>query len=133
MRMDHAKPPNSIDEYIAGFPPGVQQILEQIRSVIKAVAPDAEETLKYRIPTFVLHENLVHFAAFPKHIGFYPTPSGIANFKDELSQYKSAKGSVQFPIDKPIPLKLIEKIVKSRVEEIRGRSPTKQSARGKLL
>jgi uncharacterized protein YdhG (YjbR/CyaY superfamily) len=133
MRMDHAKPPNSIDEYIAGFPPDVQQILEQIRSVIKAVAPDAEETLKYRIPTFVLHENLVHFAAFPKHIGFYPTPSGIANFKDELSQYKSAKGSVQFPIDKPIPLKLIEKIVKSRVKEIRGKSASKQSARGKLL
>ena len=103
--------PGSIDEYIAGFPPDVQHILEQIRRAIKAIAPDAEETIKYRIPTFVLHENLVHFAAFKKHVGFYPTPSGIAKFKDELSAYNGAKGSVQFPIDEPIPLNLIKQIV----------------------
>jgi uncharacterized protein YdhG (YjbR/CyaY superfamily) len=118
--------PKHIDGYIAGFPHDVQEILKRIRTTIKTVAPDAEETIKYQIPTFVLNGNLVHFAAFKNHIGFYPTPSGIEEFKDELSPYQSAKGSVQFPIDKPIPLSLIEKIVKFRAKEARAKSTAKK-------
>jgi uncharacterized protein YdhG (YjbR/CyaY superfamily) len=114
--------PANIDEYIAGFPPEVQAHLKKIRATIKRVAPDAKETLKYSIPTFVLDENLVHFAAFKHHIGFYPTPSGIEAFKDELSLYKSAKGSVQFPIDQPMPLSLIERIVKFRLTEVQAKA-----------
>ena len=113
-------PPGSIDEYIAGFPKSVQHVLEQVRAVIKAAAPDAQEAIKYRLPTFVLNGNLVHFGAFKNHIGFYPTPSGIEKFKDGLSVFKNAKGSVQFPLDKPMPLKLITKIVKFRVAESRA-------------
>lgn len=128
MKTANASPKN-IDEYIAGFPPDVQKILKQIRTAIKKVAPDAEEAIKYRMPTFVLNENLVHFAAFKNHVGFYPTPSGIEAFKDELSRYQSAKGSVQFPIDKPMPLSLIEKIVKVRVNEARARSTAKKRNR----
>ena len=112
-------PANTIDEYIAGFPKDVQAILQKIRGIIRKVAPDAEEAIKYQIPTFVLNGNLVHFAAFQKHIGFYPTPSGIEEFRDELSVYKSAKGSVQFPLDAPVPFSLITKIVKFRVKETR--------------
>jgi len=122
--------PKNIDEYIAGFPRDVQQVLKQIRATIKNVAPDAEEAIKYQVPTFVLNENLVHFAAFKNHIGFYPTPSGIAAFKDELSRYESAKGSVQFPIDEPMPLSLIGKIVKFRVKEARARSTAKKRSIG---
>jgi uncharacterized protein YdhG (YjbR/CyaY superfamily) len=120
--------PSNIDEYIAGFPRDVQRILEQIRTTIRRAAPDAEETIKYRIPTFVLGGNLVHFAAFKHHVGFYPTPSGIKTFKDELALYQSAKGSVQFPIDKPIPLTLIGKIVRCRVQEVRAKSAAKRGA-----
>lgn len=109
--------PKTIEEYIAGFPPEVQQILQQIRATIRKAAPDAEEAIKYRIPTYVLNGNLVHFGAFKKHVGFYPTPSGIEAFKMELSRYEGAKGSVQFPFDKPMPLALISKIVKFRVKE----------------
>lgn len=118
--------PRTVDAYIAGFPRDVQEILERIRTTIREAAPDAEETIKYQIPTFVLHENLVHFAAFKNHIGFYPTPSGIERFKDELSRYKSAKGSVQFPIDKPMPLGLIKRIVKFRVQEVRANSVSRK-------
>jgi len=118
--------PATVDEYIATFPPNVQDLLNQIRGAIKKVAPDAEETIKYRIPTFVLNENLVHFAALQNHIGFYPTPSGIEEFKRELAEYKFAKGSVQFPIDKPMPLSLIEKIVKFRLNEAKGKSAVKK-------
>ena len=114
-------PPKNIDEYIASFPPDVQQVLEQIRATIREAAPAAEEAIKYQIPTFVLNENLVHFAAFKSHIGFYPTPSGIEKFKDELSTYDGAKGSVRFPIDKAMPLKLIRKIVAFRVKEVRAK------------
>ncbi|MEX2179589.1 MAG: DUF1801 domain-containing protein [Gemmatimonadaceae bacterium] len=89
--------PRNIDEYIAGFPRDVQDILQQLRTTIKRVAPDAEEAIKYRIPTFVLNGNLVHFAAFKNHIGFYPTPSGIEAFKEEISRYESAKGSSNSP------------------------------------
>lgn len=126
MRTGRVEPPGSIDEYIADFAPNVRQKLEQIRSAIRAVAPDAQETIKYRMPTFVLHENLVHFAAFANHVGFYPTPSGIAKFKYELSAYDSAKGSVQFPLSQPIPLSLIRKIVKFRVQEVTAKSTSKQ-------
>lgn len=122
--------PRSIDEYIAGFPRDVQQILEQMRTTITKAAPGAEEAMKYRIPTFVLHENLVHFAAFRSHVGFYPSPSAIEAFKDELSAYHHAKGSVRFPIDKPIPLSLIRRIVTFRVKEVRAKV---MRTRGKQL
>ena len=108
---------NAIDKYIAIFPEDVQAILEKIRVTIQKAAPDAEETINYGIPTFILKGNLVHFAGYKSHIGFYPTPSGIEKFKKELSIYEGAKGSVQFPLDKPIPYALIEKIVKFRVKE----------------
>ena len=109
---------SSIDEYIAAFPAETQKILEQIRHTIAQSAPDAEETISYAIPTFKMNgSNLVHFAAFKNHIGFYPTPSGTKAFKKELSAYKSGKGSVQFPLDKPMPLKLITRIVAFRIRE----------------
>ena len=108
---------NSIDEYIAQFPEDIQAILQQIRSVIKEAAPEATEKISYQMPTFYLKGNLVHFAAFKSHIGFYPVPSGIEKFKEELSQYKSGKGSAQFPLDKPIPYDLIRRITLFRVEE----------------
>ena len=103
----------NIDEYIAAFPEEIQAMLEQIRATISKLAPTAEEAIKYAIPTFVLNgRNLVHFAAFKNHIGFYPTPTGIESFQKELSKYKQGKGSVQFPLDEPMPLALITKIVK---------------------
>lgn len=119
--------PQNIDEYIAAVPPDVRPILEAVRATIRKAAPDAEEAIMYGIPTFVLHGNLVHFAAYKSHIGFYPTASGIAEFKDELALYKSAKGSVQFPLDEPMPLRLIAKIVKFRVQEARARTREKKS------
>ncbi|EKQ53055.1 MULTISPECIES: DUF1801 domain-containing protein [unclassified Clostridium] len=115
----------TIDEYILQFSPEIQEILETLRKVIREAAPDAEEKISYQMPTFVLHGNLVHFAAFKKHIGFYPTPSGINKFKIELSEYKGAKGSVQFPIEKPLPYELISKIVKFRVDENRKKAEDK--------
>ena len=108
---------NTIDEYISGFPDDIQTLLQQIRVTIREAAPEAEEAIKYAMPTFVLNGNLVHFAAFKHHIGFYPVPSGIEAFKKELSAYKGAKGSVQFPLDQPMPLELITKIVLFRVNE----------------
>jgi uncharacterized protein YdhG (YjbR/CyaY superfamily) len=108
----------SIDEYIITFPKNVQDILEVLRKVIRESAPDADETISYGMPTFKLNgKNLVHFAAHKKHIGFYPTPSGLDAFKKELSHYNTSKGSVQFPIDKPIPFDTVEKIVIFRVKE----------------
>lgn len=109
--------PKSIDEYIAQFSPHIQEILQKLRKVIKEVAPDAQEKISYQMPTFVLHGNLVHFAAFKNHIGFYPTPSAIEAYKDELAKYKGGKGSVQFPIEEPIPYELISEIVKFRAFE----------------
>ena len=108
---------NDIDGYIASFPEETRKILEKVRVTIRKAAPDAEERINYGIPTFTLNGNLVHFAAFRNHIGFYPTPSGIKAFSKELSVYESAKGSVKFPIDMPIPYDLISKIVKFRVKE----------------
>lgn len=107
----------SIDEYIKDFSPETQKKLEQIRMIIREAAPDAKERISYQMPAFTLNGNLVYFAAFRNHIGFYPTPSGIEAFKDELKVYKNAKGSVQFPLDKPLPVELINRIVKYRVEE----------------
>ncbi|MHB8128365.1 MAG: iron chaperone [Mobilitalea sp.] len=107
----------SIDTYISQFSPEVQEILKEIRKVIKEAAPEAEEKISWQMPTFVLYGNLVHFAAFKNHIGFYPAPSGIDTFKNELSGYKGAKGSVQFPIERPMPYELIREIVKFRVAE----------------
>jgi len=108
---------NSIDEYIAQCPLEVQEKLNTLRKVIQESAPDATEKISYQMPTFDLHGNLVHFAAFKKHIGFYPAPRGIEAFKEELSGYKGAKGSVQFPLDQPMPYELISRIVKFRVTE----------------
>jgi uncharacterized protein YdhG (YjbR/CyaY superfamily) len=107
----------TIDEYIATFPADVQKILQELRAVIKAAAPEATEKISYQMPTFFLHGNLVHFAAFKNHIGFYPAPRGIEAFQEELSRFKGAKGSVQFPIDQPLPLELISRIVKFRCHE----------------
>ncbi|MCX6554203.1 MAG: DUF1801 domain-containing protein [Candidatus Aminicenantes bacterium] len=107
----------SMNEYIVAFPKDVRKILRELRAAIKAVAPGAGETISYGIPTFFLNGNLVHFAAYKKHIGFYPTSSGIRTFKKELSPYKTSTGTVQFPIDKPLPLALIKKMVRFRVVE----------------
>jgi len=107
----------SIDAYIADFPEDVQARLQEVRATIHKAAPEATEDIKYAIPTFVLNGNLVHFAAFKQHIGFYPAPTGIEAFEQELSVYKQGKGSVQFPLDEPMPLALITKIVKYRVLE----------------
>lgn len=107
----------TIDEYIATFPKDTQEILMEIRDTIKAAAPNAEEKISYQMPTFFLNGNLIHFAAFKNHIGIYPTPSGTEAFKEEISRYQGAKGSIRLPIDEPMPLKLITKIVKFRVAE----------------
>ena len=107
----------TIDEYIKTFPEDVQNILTKMRKTIQEAAPEAKEAISYQIPTFKLNGNLVHFAAYKNHIGFYPTSSGIDVFKDDLSPYKSAKGSVQFPIDKPVPYDVVRKIVLFRVQE----------------
>ncbi len=107
----------SIDEYIAAFPEAIQERLRAMRATIKAAAPDATEKISYQMPTFFLKGNLVHFAAFKHHIGFYPTAQGIEAFEDELSVYEGAKGSVQFPLDQPLPLELVGRIVQFRVAE----------------
>jgi uncharacterized protein YdhG (YjbR/CyaY superfamily) len=116
MRANQAAPQN-IDEYIAGFPNDIQEVLQKIRMTIRQASPEAEETISYQMPTFTLKGNLVHFAAFKKHIGFYPTPTAIEKFKNELSLYEGAKGSVRFPMNEPIPFDLIGEIVKFRVKE----------------
>lgn len=118
-----------IDSYIADFPKEVQKLLQQLRTTINKAAPGATETIKYAIPTFYLNGNLVHFAAYKNHIGFYPTPSGIKKFEKELSHYKGAKGSVQFPIDAPLPLDLVKKIVAFRVTESMQNSKAKKNPR----
>ncbi len=116
----------NIDEYISYFPENIQLILEQIRETIKRTAPEAEETIKYGMPTFTLNGNLVYFAAFKNHIGFYPIPTGIEAFKEQFSQYKTGKGSVQFPLEQPMPLDLIAQVVKFRVEQNLGKPKKKK-------
>jgi uncharacterized protein YdhG (YjbR/CyaY superfamily) len=114
---------NSVDEYIAGFPPETQKVLAEVRALIKASAPDATETISYAIPTFDLNgRHLVHFAGYLKHIGFYPIPTGMEAFKDDLKPYKSGKGSVQLPLDRPLPADLIRRIVEFRVAENMARA-----------
>jgi len=109
--------PAAVDAYISGFPDHVQEILNMIRSIIREAAPQATQLISYGIPTFKLNGNLVHFGAYEKHIGFYPTPSGIEHFKQELSLYEGGKGSVKFPLDQVIPWDLIQRIVEFRVAE----------------
>jgi len=106
-----------INAYISNYPVEIQTILEKVRKTIQQAAPEAKEAIKYGMPTFVLNGNLVHFAAFKNHIGFYPAPTGIDAFIDDLAQYRTGKGTIQFPIDKPIPFDLITKVVKFRVNE----------------
>jgi len=115
----------SIDEYIATFPADIQALLETVRATIKAAAPGAEERISYQMPAFALNGNLVYFSALKGHIGLYPTSSGIAAFKDELAVYKSTKGAVRFPIDQPLPLDLISRIVRFRVAENLDRAAAK--------
>ena len=117
--------PNSIDEYIAGLPDDVQRILEEIRVTIRKAAPDAEETISYKMPTFTLKGLLVSFAAYKKHIGLYPAPTGSETFNKKLSAYRAAKSTVRFPLDKPIPYDLISQIVKLRVKENLRRAEAK--------
>jgi uncharacterized protein YdhG (YjbR/CyaY superfamily) len=118
--------PRNIDEYIADFPQDVQEILEKVRMTIREAAPDAEETISYQMPTFTLKGNLVHFAAYKKHVGLYPAPSGIEEFKKDLSVYGEGKGTVRFPLDKPIPFDLISRIVKFRVKENLARAEARR-------
>ena len=120
--MDTRKEPfGTIDEYIALFPPEIQDRLRKLRQVIRDEAPEAEETISYRIPTFRLKGNLVHFAAFRDHISFFPTSSGVTAFKKELTGYKTSKGTIRFPLDEPMPLDLVGRIVKFRVREVLGK------------
>lgn len=118
-----------IDAYIAGFPPEMRERLEAVRTAIRAAAPEANETIKYRMPTFDLNGSLVHFAALKGAIGFYPTSSGITAFKDELAPYFSTPGAARFPLDQPLPLDLITRIVRFRVEEQRRRPAPKSRKR----
>jgi uncharacterized protein YdhG (YjbR/CyaY superfamily) len=120
--MKKVNTPDYIDAYIAQFPPQVQTLLTQMRQTIQKAAPSATEAMSYQIPTFRLNGNLVHFAAFKKHIGFYLGAVGITAFQDELAGYKSAKGSMQFPLDEALPLALVGKIVKFRVEQALSRT-----------
>lgn len=121
-----------VDKYISGFHKEVQQILEKLRATIRKAAPTAEETINYGIPTFTLNGNLVHYAAYKSHIGFYPAPSGIEAYKNQLSVYEGAKGSIKFPIDKPLPFDLISKIVKFRVKENLDKAAAKKPNGGFL-
>ncbi|MFD2332757.1 iron chaperone [Cohnella sp. GCM10020058] len=116
----------STEAYIAAFPPEIQRLLQDVRETIRSAAPEAKEKISYQMPTFDLHGNLVHFAAFKNHIGFYPGADGIAAFKEELSAYKGAKGSVQFPLDKPLPHELISRITAYRVSQNKARAEAKR-------
>ena len=109
--------PKDVDEYISMFPDNIQELLKEIRATIKEAAPKAEEVISYQMPAYKFHGMLIYFAAFKNHIGLYPMVSGINKFKEELSVYKGAKGSVQFPQNKPLPIELIARIVKFRVKE----------------
>lgn len=125
MKTESAKP-TTIDEYIANFPADVQEILQKVRETIKTAAPQATEAISYGMPTFKLEGNLVHFGAFKEHLGFYPIPSGLVEFQEELAPYKSGKGSVQFPYNQPMPFALITKIVQFRVTENLAKAAAKK-------
>jgi uncharacterized protein YdhG (YjbR/CyaY superfamily) len=124
-----AAAPSTIDEYIRAFPSEVQKKLSELRATIRRSAPDATEKISYRMPTFFQGKNLVHFAAYEHHIGFYPTPSGITAFADELSGYVTSKGAIQFPIDEPLPLELVTRIIELRVGEVEAKATAKKKAR----
>ncbi|WP_142683599.1 DUF1801 domain-containing protein [Chitinophaga polysaccharea] len=119
---------STIDQYIADFPREIQVLLQQMRAAIKAIVPEAGEKISYGIPTFTLNGNLVHFGGYKQHIGFYPGASGIKAFEKELSVYKNSKGAVQFPLDKPLPIALINKIVKFRVKESMAKNAARHTA-----
>jgi uncharacterized protein YdhG (YjbR/CyaY superfamily) len=119
----------NIDEYIKAFPADVQKILEKVRQTIKKAAPDAEEAVKYGIPTFVLNGNLVHFGGYKDHVGFYPDPRGIKELQKELAPYQAGKGTLKFPLDNPIPYDLITKVVKLRVEQNLKKAKAKEKKR----
>lgn len=123
--------PKNIDEYIASFPGDIQESLQKIRSTIREAAPEAEETISYQMPAFRLKGILVYFAAFKEHISFFPTSSGIEEFKEELSGYKGGKGTIRFPLDKPIPFDLISRIVKFRVKENLEKAKAKEKKKKK--
>lgn len=114
-----------INEYISEFPDEIKAVLEQIRETIQQAAPGAKEAIRYGMPTFVLNGNLVHFAAYKNHIGFYPAPSGIDEFIEELAVYRTGKGTIQFPVNQPIPFNLIKKVVEFRVKENLGKQKRK--------
>jgi uncharacterized protein YdhG (YjbR/CyaY superfamily) len=124
--MKAAKDTLSVDTYFRGHPKAVQKRLKEIRSIVMSLAPDATEKISYRMPAFFLNGALVWFAAFKNHIGFYPGASGVAVFQDEIRSYKSAKGSIQFPHDQPLPTALIKRIVKYRVKENREKRKKKE-------
>lgn len=125
--MDVKKPTiKTTDEYIEQFSPEMQELLTKVRNVIKEAVPEATEKISYQMPTFYLHENLVHFAAYKHHIGFYPTSSGVEAFKDELTSYKTSKGAIQFPLDQPLPYELISEIAKYRASESRAKAEAKK-------
>ena len=125
--MRYKTPPKDIDEYIAAHPREVQDSLQRIRTTIRKAAPDADETIKYQMPTFTLNGNLIHFAAYKKHIGVYPVPRGDEQFKDELARYDGQKSTARFPLDKPIPFGLISRIVKFRAKQNRKKAKAKQN------
>ncbi|HEY3343694.1 MAG TPA: DUF1801 domain-containing protein [Anaerolineaceae bacterium] len=129
LRMTTDKPKN-IDEYIAKYPDDIRVILEKIRMTIKNAAPEAKETIKYEMPTFTLDGNLVYFAAFKEHIGFYPPPTGLEKYQAEISAYAGPKGSLKFPLDRPIPYDLIHEIVTFRVKENLERVQAKKNKSG---
>jgi uncharacterized protein YdhG (YjbR/CyaY superfamily) len=117
--------PTTIDEYIAGVPADIQKILQEVREAIRSEAPGAAEKIGYGIPTFTLNGNLIHFAAFKNHIGLYPTPNGLEEFKEQLAGYKGAKGSVQFPLNQPMPIDLIKRITRFRVTKMMAKPKKK--------
>jgi uncharacterized protein YdhG (YjbR/CyaY superfamily) len=141
--MEHARPEEyamkksatpgtkDVDGYIAGFPAEIRTLLERLRAAILKAAPDSEEAMSYGMPAYKHHGMLVYFAGYKNHIGFYPTPSGIAAFMKDLSAFKTSKGAVQFPIDEPLPLKLVERIVAFRTKENLARQSAKPKAKGK--
>jgi len=121
--MDRARKDSiSIDEYIQSFPEHIRVKLTELRKLIHEIAPEATEKISYKIPTFYLKENLVHFAAYARHIGLYPTSTGVTNFAAELAKYKTTRGAIQFPIEEPLPVELIRKIVEFRVREVLAKS-----------
>jgi len=127
MRMNRPAP-KDIDGYIEGFPSGTQSLLQKMRRTIQKAAPMATEAISYRIPTFLFHGSLVHFAAYAHHIGFYPTSSGVSSFRKELASYKTSRGAIRFPLNQPLPLGLITRIVRFRVWEVQEKKAIKDAA-----